>query len=91
MERFSAKHSESIFFKQENIDSSPNEFEFIEDIIKDLFDMFLISESKLNVLVSKKQFYTDIYRKYRNEIDGSLIFDVNHHFNCKILNTYSFH
>ena len=54
--------------------------------------MLLISESKPNALVSKKQFYIDIYklhRKYRNENDRSLIFDVNHHFNCK-LKTYSF-
>ena len=62
-----------------NINSFRNKFVFIEDIIK-LFDVFLVSESKLDHTFPSNQFRINgykIFRLDRNRFGGGLILYIN--------------
>ena len=70
-----------------NINSFRNKFVFIEDIIK-LFDVFLVSESKLDHTFPSNQFRINgykIFRLDRNRFGGGLILYINENIPCKQL------
>ena len=70
-----------------NINSFRNKFVFIEDIIK-LFDVFLVSESKLDHTFPSNQFRINgykIFRLDRNRFGGGLILYINENIPCKPL------
>ena len=70
-----------------NINSLMNKFVFVEDIIK-LFDMFLVSESKLDHTFPNNQFRINgykIFRLDRNHFGGGLILHISENIQCKPL------
>ena len=70
-----------------NINSLRNKFVFVEDIIK-LFDVFLVSESKLDHTFPSNQFRINgykIFRLDRNRFGGGLILYINENIPCKPL------
>ena len=69
------------------INSFRNRFFFIEDIIK-LFDVFLVSESKLDHTFPSNQLRINgykIFRLDRNRFEGGLILYINENIPCKPL------
>ena len=67
-----------------------NKFVFAQDLIRD-FDIFLISESKLDDTFPNNQFKIDHYKMFRldrNRYGGSLVLYVNEQVPCKILTNY---
>ena len=74
-----------------NINSIRNKFEMIAEIIKD-FDIFLISESKLDSTFPNAQFKITgfkIFRYDRNRFGGGLLLYVNDKIPSKILDKHS--
>ena len=70
-----------------NINSFRNKFVFIEDIIN-LFDVFLVSESKLDYTFPSNQFRINGCKTFRldcNRFGGGLILDINENISCKPL------
>ena len=70
-----------------NINSFRNKFVFLEDIIK-LFDVCLVSESKLDDIFPSNQFRINAYkisRLDRNRFGGGLILYINENIPCKPL------
>ena len=70
-----------------NINSFRNKFAFIEDIIN-LFDVFLVSESKLDYTFPSNQFRINGCKTFRldcNRFGGGLILDINENISCKPL------
>ena len=70
-----------------NINSFRNKFAFIEDIIN-LFDVFLVSESKLDYTFPSNQFRINgckTFRLHCNRFGGGLILDINENISCKPL------
>ena len=70
-----------------NINSFRNKFVFVEDIIK-LFDVFLVSESKLDHTFPSNQFRINgykIFRLDRNRFGGWSILYINENVPCKPL------
>ena len=70
-----------------NINSFRNKFVFLEGIIK-LFDVFLVSESKLDHIFPGNQFRINgykIFRLDRNRFGGGLILYINENIPCKPL------
>ena len=87
------KHVKNIFIGHLNINSLRNKFESIEFVIKDNFDIFLISETKLDASFPNAQFGIPGYksfRKDRNINGGGLIFYVNQDLPCKLVANYKF-
>ena len=73
-----------------NINSFRNKFAFVEDVIK-LFDMFLVSESKLDHTFPSNQFRISGYkilRLNRNRFEGGLILYINKDIPCKPLHEH---
>ena len=74
-----------------NVNSIRNKFESVSYLIKDNFDIFLISESKLDSSFPNSQFSIPGYRLFRNDRDkhgGGLIFYVNEDLPCKKLTNF---
>ena len=74
-----------------NINSFRNKFVFVEDIIK-LFDMFLVSEWKLDHTFPSNQFRMNgykIFRLDRNRFGGGLILYINENVPCKPLHEHA--
>ena len=73
--------------KELNINSFRNKFVFVEDIIK-LFDVFLVSESKLDQTFPSNQFRINGYKIFRLDRncfgDGSFLY-INENIPCKPL------
>ena len=70
-----------------NINSFRNKFVFVEDIIK-LFDVFLVSESKLDHTFPSNQFRINSYKIFKldgNRFGGGLILYINENIPCKPL------
>ena len=68
-----------------NINSFRNKFVFVENTIK-LFDVFLVSESKLDHTFPSNQFRIngyEIFRLNRNRFGGGLIWYINENIPCK--------
>ena len=78
--------------KKLNINSLRNKFEYLKEIIKNMFDVFLVSECKLDLSIPDTQFQIgnyNMFRKDRNKNGGGLLFYVNQDLNCKIVNMYN--
>ena len=73
-----------------NNNSLRNKFVFAQDLIRD-FDIFLISESKLDDTFPNNQFKIDHYKMFRldrKRYGGGLVLDVNEQVPCKKLTNY---
>ena len=73
-----------------NINSLRNKFESIADVIQGTFDIFLLSETKIDESFPDKQFHLNnykIFRKDRNRYGGGIMFYVNENLPGKILTT----
>ena len=73
-----------------NINSLRNKFELIADVIQGTFDIFLLSETKIDESFPDKQFRLNnykIFRKDRNRYGGGIMFYVNENLPCKSLTT----
>ena len=73
-----------------NINSFRNKFESIADAIQGTFDIFLLSETKIDESFSYKQFPLNnykIFRKDRNRYEAGIMFYVNKNLPCKSLTT----
>ena len=93
MRKLKAKRATNILFGHLNINSLQNKFEYLQEIIKNMFDVFLVSECKLDLPFPDTQFQIasyNMFRKDRNKNGGGLLFYVNQDLNCKIVNTYNF-
>ena len=83
----------NLFFGHVNINSLRNKREFVEPLIRNRFDIFLISETKLDFSFSGSEFTFlgyGLFRKDRNQHGGGLIFYVNQDIPCKTINTSNF-
>ena len=77
-------NAESIIVGHLNINSIRNKFIFAESIVK-AFDLFLISESKLDSSFPMNQFYIfgfKVFRRDRNRFGGGLISYINEEFHA---------
>ena len=74
---------------QLNVNSRRNKFESVADVIQGTFDIFLLSETKIDESFPDKQFRLNnyrIFRKDRNRYGGGIIY-VNENLPCKRLTT----
>ena len=77
-----------MFLGHLNINSIRNKFESVQEIIRNTFDIFLFSETKIDSSFPSQQFSIPeyrIFRKDRNTRGGGLLFYVKHDLNCKVL------
>ena len=82
------KRSKNVFLGHLNINSIKNKFESVWELIKDTFDIFLLSESKLDSSFSDDQFSIPGYRiarKDRDRNDGELLLYINEYIPFKII------
>ena len=71
-----------------NINSLRNKFESIADVIQGTFDIFILSETKIDESFHDKQFRLNnnkLFRKDRNRYGGGILFYVNENIPCKSL------
>ena len=74
-----------------NVNSVRNKFESLELLIKNKFDFFLVSESKLDSSFPEAQFEIPGYRNFRQDRDkygGGLMFYINQNIPCKKIGTF---
>ena len=67
--------------------------EFLEPLIRNHFDIFLVGETKLDFSFPRFEFTIPSYRlfpKDRNHHGGGLIFYVNKDITCKTINIFNF-
>ena len=87
------KFTKNLFFGHLNVNSVKNKFEALEFLIKDKFDVFLVSESKLDSSFPEAQFKIPGYRIFRQDRDkygGGLMFYINQSIPCKKIETFQF-
>ena len=88
------KDTKNLFLGHLNVNSLRNKFESIELIIKDIFDIFLINESKLDSSFPNAQFSIPpgykLFRKNRNKNGGGLVFYINQDIPCKMVTSFDF-
>ena len=80
------KFTKNLFFGHLNLNSIRNKFEALEFLIKDRFDVFLVSESKLHSSFPEAQFKIPGYRIFRQDrvkYGGGLMFYINQNIPCK--------
>ena len=83
-------NAKSIIVGHLNINSIRNKFILAESIVK-AFDLFLISESKLDSTFPMNQFHISgfkVFRRDRNRFGGGLILYTNENITCRPLNDY---
>ena len=71
-----------------NVNSIRNKFVSIQELIKRTFDIFLISETKIDDSFPNVQFKIESYKSFRKDRDafgGGLLFYVNEKLNCRSL------
>ena len=91
--RLSKKHIKNLFFCHRNINSLRNKREFLELLIRNHFDIFSVSETKLDFSFPRSEFIIPgyrLFRKYRNQHGRGLIFYMNQDIPCKTINTFTF-
>ena len=74
-----------------NVNSIRNKFKALEFLIKDKFDVFLVSESKLDSSFWEAQFKVPGYRIFRQDQDeygDGLMFYINQNIPCKKTETF---
>ena len=93
LKKLREKHPNNILLGHLNINSLRDEFEYLEEIIKNMFDIFLLSECKLDLSFPDTLFQIANYNMFwkdRDKNGGGLLFYVSQDLNCKIVNTYNF-
>ena len=81
-----AKHPKNLFFGHLNVNSIRNKFVSIQELIKRTFDVFLISETKIDDSLPNAQFKIEgCKRKDRDAFGGGLLFYLNEKLNCESL------
>ena len=91
LKKIKSAHPENSFFRQLNVNSIRSKFESVQEIIQNTFEVFLVSETKIDSFFPNQQFYIPEYRifwKDCNARNGRLLFYVNEDRNCKVLNKY---
>ena len=86
------KRPKNVFLGHLNINSIKNKFESVWELIKDTFDIFLLSESKLYPSFPDDQFSIPGYRivrKYRDRNGGGLLLYINEDIPFKIIQNSS--
>ena len=71
-----------------NVNSIRMKFFSIQELIKSTFDIFLISETKIDNLFPNVQFKVEGYKIFKKDgdaIGGGLLFYVNEKLNCRSL------
>ena len=89
----SRKFTKNLFFGHLNVNSVRNKFEALEFLIKDKFDVFLVSESKLDSSFPEAQFKIPgyrIFRQDRGKYGGGVMFLINQNIPCKKIETFQF-
>ena len=79
-----------IILRHLNVNSLRNKFESVADVIQGKFDIFLLSETKIDKSFPDKHFYLNnfrIFQKDRNRYGGGIMFYVNENLLCKSLTT----
>ena len=74
------KHPKNVFLGHLNVNSLRNKFESLNELIKDTFDIFLVSESKLDSSFPDSQFSIPGYhivREDRNKNGKGILFYIN--------------
>ena len=87
------KHIRNLFFGHLNIKSLRNKREYLEPLIRNHFDIFLVSETKLDSSFPWSEYPISGYRLFRKDRDqhgGALIFYVNQDIPRKTINSSSF-
>ena len=77
------KFTKNLFFGHSNVNSVRNKFEALEFLIEDKFDVFLVSEGKLDSSFPKAQFEIPGYRIFHQDRDkygDGLMFHINQEF-----------
>ena len=85
------KHAKKTIICHLNVNSIRNKFDTLDKIVK-VFDIFLISESKLENTFPINQFSIrgyKVFRRDRNRFGGGLILYVNENIPCKPLTDHS--
>ena len=83
-----AKHLKNLFFGHLNVNSIRNKFVSIQELINRIFDIFLISETKIDDSFTNGQFKIEGYKSFRKDRDAfgrGLFFYVNKELNCRSL------
>ena len=83
-----AKHPKNLFFGHLNVNSIRNKFASIQELITRTFDIFLISETKIDCSFPNAQLKIEDYKSFRKDRDtfgGGLLFYVNEKLNCRSL------
>ena len=91
LKKIRSKHPKNLFFGQLNLNSIRSKFESVQEIIQNIFDIFLVCETKIDSSFPNQQFRIPeyrIFRKDRNACGGGLLFCVNQDLNYKVLNKY---
>ena len=82
-----------MFFGHLSINYLRNKREFLEPFIRNHFDIFLVSETKLDSSFPESELRISgyrLFRKDRNQCGGGLIFYVNEDIPYKTINTFNF-
>ena len=86
-----AKHPKNLFLGHFNVNSIRSKCVSIEQLIKRTFDIFLISETKIDDSFPNAQFKIESYKSFRKDrgaFGGGLLFYVNETLNCRSLERY---
>ena len=87
------KHIKNLFFGHLNVNSLRNIREFLEPLIRNHFDIFLVGEAKLDFSFRGSEFTIPSHRSFRkdrNHHGGALIFYVNQDIPGKTINIFNF-
>ena len=88
------KFTKSLFSGHLNVNSERNKFEALEFVIKDKFEVFFVSESKLDSSFSEAQFKIPGYRVFRQDEDkygSDLMFYIDQNIPFKKIETFHLH
>ena len=83
-----SKHPKNVFLGHLDVNSLRNKFESLNELIKDTFDIFLETESKLDSSFPDSQFSIPGYRivrKDRNKNGGEILFNINKDIPFKVI------
>ena len=71
LKSFRLKNPKNLIMGHLNINSVRNKFEYLKPIISPIFDIFLVSETKLDDSFPKNQFSLNGYKMFRRDRNGS--------------------
>ena len=90
MQCLGLEHFNTLIVGHLNINSIRSKFEIIAETITN-FDIFLISESKIDSTFPNMQFKINVYKLFRrdcNRFGGGLMLYLNEEISCKFLNNH---